>query len=240
MTARSPKAEAFRRGALCTAAAFALAAGLAACASQPRPIAAREPDPVTPTQQYHAEVARAPEQIAIAPHREGLSSNQQAALAEFVSHWRDNGGGDITVRAPNGGDLGISRFTADAMMSFMRRLGVPPDRLRLVGYEPLHSERPPVVADFARYTVAVPDCSRTWSDLTATGSNKAYSAFGCAVTADAAIQVADPRDLVAPETADAADNSRREVVLGKYRQGQLTSSAKDDQASGQVSQAQSQ
>jgi pilus assembly protein CpaD len=49
--------------------------------------------------------------------------------------------------------------------------------------------------------------------------------------------IANPADLLTPRQMDPADASRRENVLGKYRQGQMTSSAKDPQANGAVSDA---
>jgi pilus assembly protein CpaD len=49
-------------------------------------------------------------------------------------------------------------------------------------------------------------------------------------------QVADPRDLAAPAASQGSDALRRQYQLDKYRQGQVTSSSKDSQASGQVSQ----
>lgn len=230
-----------RRG-LTALGALTAAASLAACASDhARAHLAQAPEPLRPTEQFKAEVTRQPEQVALAPHAQGLSPNQQLALSTLVNDWRANGGGELTVRTPtDGGDPRVNSTMTESMVSYLMHLGVPASSIRRAGYEPTHSERPPVLVDFARYAVEVPDCSGEWGDVTATGSNRPYDHFGCAVTADAAVQIANPRDLVAPETADAADNSRREVVLNKYRQGQTTSSAKDDQASGQVSQQQSQ
>jgi pilus assembly protein CpaD len=80
------------------------------------------------------------------------------------------------------------------------------------------------------------DCSKTWDNLTSTGDNRPSTHFGCAVTANMGLQVADPRDLVTPKAADGYDDGRRLIVLDKYRQGAITSSTKDSQASGQVAQ----
>ena len=81
------------------------------------------------------------------------------------------------------------------------------------------------------------DCAKTWDNLTSTGTNQASRHFGCTVTANFAAQIANPKDLLAPAQMTAADNTRRAVVLGKYRKGETTSSAKDSQASGTVSSA---
>ena len=62
-----------------------------------------------------------------------------------------------------------------------------------------------------------------------------FDHFGCATTANIAAQVANARDFLAPAVETPADNARRQVVMGKYRLGIPTSSAKDDQADGKVS-----
>ena len=73
--------------------------------------------------------------------------------------------------------------------------------------------------------------------MAATGQNRAYAHFGCADAANLAAMVADPHDLTRPKTETPYDATRRETVLGKYRKGELTSSQKDDQATGAISQA---
>jgi pilus assembly protein CpaD len=57
------------------------------------------------------------------------------------------------------------------------------------------------------------------------------------VTANIAAQVANPEDLLGPRAETPIDSGRRATVLDKYRKGELTSSAKDDQSSGVVSKA---
>ena len=58
------------------------------------------------------------------------------------------------------------------------------------------------------------------------------------MTANIAAQIANPRDLIAPAVMTPGDNGRRAVVLDKYRKGDITSSAKDDQADGKTSSSQ--
>jgi len=178
-----------------------------------------------------------PDRVSLAIHAEGLSPNQQAALGDFVRRWRDSGGGPIEIGAPAAGaDPVLARRTADAICAFLYRLGAPANAIKIVGYDPAGSPNPPVYASFARVQPAVTDCSKTWDNQTSTGSNRPSTHFGCSVTANMAQQVADPHDLVAPAGGAGLDDGRRLVVLDKYRQGQVTSSSKDSQASGQVSQ----
>jgi pilus assembly protein CpaD len=207
--------------------------GLAACAStEPKtlPVAAK-----LPTEHFSAQVAETPEQVALGVHAEGLSANQQAALADFVGRWREAGGGAIVVKAPaDVADADQARSMSYAVQSQLQALGVPSERIQLAAYTAGES-RAPVLASFLRLTAQGPDCSGGWDNLTSTNSNEPYKHFGCALTANMAAQIADPRDLVSPPGLAPADNSRRQVVLGKYREGKVTASDKDTQASGAVS-----
>ena len=181
-------------------------------------------------------VEKAPEQLALGPHAEGLSAAQSAALSEFAATWRDSGGGDILIRAPRAGDqIAVSRSAA-ATQAALASLGVPRAALRVDAYDAAPGEaRPPVLVSFERYTATVADCSQQWDNLTSTGANRPSTHFGCAVTANFAAQLADPRDALRPAPTDASDASRRSNVLTAYRKGDVTSSKVDSQASGAVS-----
>jgi len=227
--ARSPSGRAI----LCSLALSALAA---ACASS-RPPEGTGLSALTPTQQYPLVSETVPDRVALAIHAEGLSPNQQAVLGDFMRRWRDGGGGPIQIGAPAAGaDPVLARRTADAICAFLYHLGAPAPLVKIVGYDPGGAANPPVVASFARAEPAVADCSKTWDNLTSTGANRPSTHFGCSVTSNIALQVADPNDLRTPAATAAADDGRRQVVLGKYRQGSVTSASKDSQASGQVSQ----
>lgn len=193
---------------------------------------------LNPLEQYKASVAEAPEQVQLAVHPEGLSDKQRAALEDFASRWRDAGGGDVLVKMParpSGDDTAALRATASAV-EFLEFKGLPPTQIHQQRYDAA-DPKAPIVAIFTRYEVSVPDCSKHWDNLTATNSNGPSKHLGCAVTSNLALMVADPRELNAPAARSPSDNSRRTVILGKYRDGKVTSSDKDEQASGAVSTA---
>ena len=221
------------------AAILIAAAGLQACASDPHAADAAKAKVLLPTEQFAVQVTNHPEQIALGLHSAGLSATQQAALGQFVSEWRDDGGGLVTVRAPtDGADSAAAARMQGEAVAYLVKLGVPRERLAVTGYVSNRAPGAPLLASYEKFEAQGPNCSGGWGNLTSTGSNKVYDHFGCAVTANIAAQIANPRDLLAPAAITPADNSRRAVVLGKYRQGQLTSSAKDDQADGKVSASQ--
>jgi pilus assembly protein CpaD len=207
--------------------------GLSACATHGP--AGYQKDALTPTEHYAAHVEETPDQMALGVHPDGLSPTQRAALADFVARWREAGSGAVVLKAPaDGPNADTARAMLYAVQSHLEALGVPAERIRLAAYT-ASDPHAPVLASFLHATAVGPDCSGGWDNLTSTNSNEPYSHFGCAITANIAAQIADPRDLVTPPSLGAGDNTRREVVLGKYRQGQLTASERDDQASGAVS-----
>jgi len=224
--------------ALTAAAAILAAAALSACTAMTEATGGPTGrEPITPSERYAIEVTRTPDDVALAPHAEGLSPAQRDALDDFVHRWRANEGGEVSVRAPaDARDPVSAQRTAESAAAYLRRQGVPAAELHLAIYQ-AGSAGAPVVASYMSYQAHGPDCAHTWDNLASTGSNLPSRHFGCTVTANFAAQIANAKDLVGPARLDPADNTRRENVLNKYRRGETTSSAKDDQASGTVSNA---
>lgn len=219
----------------------ACSAALVACAggkTAPQGAVAQIPDAPTPLDQYGISVSPKSEELALAPHGYGLSDAQRSALAAFARRWREAGTETIVVQAPSASGCGCDpRATARAAATALQGLGVPPSLLRLADYDAAGRADAPVVARYTRYTASADDCSGRWSNLVSTYDNAVTAHFACATTRNMAAMIADPRDLLRPSPDSPADNGRRAVVLDKYRLGQITSSVKDDQANGTVSQA---
>lgn len=209
---------------------IAAALALTACATSGPAGVAMAP---TPLDQWNAavQVTPVPDEIRLAAHPTGLSNNQARALDDFHSRWMQAEGGLIVISAPNAGGYRVGN---DARL-FLISQGVRADQVRLSGYDSTAKDAP-VVVGFQRFAVTTPKCG-SWDNFGGTFANEPQSNFGCAVTANMAAQVANPADLVAPRTMDPADPQRRGTVFDKYRKGETTSSTKDTQASGAVSQA---
>ena len=123
----------------------------------------------------------------------------------------------------------------DEAAAYLVQLGVPRERLQVMGYASNREPGAPILASYDHFEAQGPNCSGGWGDLTATGHNSTFGHFGCAVTANVAAQIANPRDLIAPAVMTPSDNMRRATILDKYRKGDVTSSTKDDQADGKTS-----
>ncbi len=212
------------------------AALLAACSTRPMVEGSVIHAPM-PLDQYAVGLHEAPDQVALSVHGEGVSAAQRQALAAFAERWRAAGSGWITVQTPSDcGDAGVNKAYAEAAISTLGVLGVPYEHVRMIGYAAGPGARPVVLASFAHTVAEAPDCRDVpWENLTATKDNRPYHRFGCTLAANLAAQIADPNDLRGDTPMAPGDNTRRMVVLDKYRLGKITSSDKDEQASGSVS-----
>jgi pilus assembly protein CpaD len=210
---------------------------LTACATDDAAIASGPP-PVTPTERYAIEVSQHPEELKLAPHAHGVSQAQVEALGEFAQRWTDHDGGPITMRAPShGGDPQAAYRTTEDARDVLVARGVDPGRIHIVSYDAGGEAAAPIVIGYAAYVARGPQCGREWDNMTATGSNREYANFGCAITANMAAQIGNAGDIVSPRPMDPSDAARRQAVLDHYRKGETTSSTKDDQANGAVSTA---
>ena len=187
---------------------------------------------LTPTEQFQVEVRSTPDEILLAPHGR-LSPAQESALADLAERWRDAGEGPIVIHAQSG----PAKRTARAAAHALHMAGVPGEFVRTEDAAAAEGAAAPVRVGYSRLVAVGPQCANIWGNLTHTAANTAHSTFGCAVTANLAVQTADPRDLIAPRTSYPADAVRRAVVLGKYRKGEKTSSERDDDERGDVSAA---
>ena len=219
--------------ALTSLTALAAAGALSACATPGGPD--RAASGITPTENYVVHVEQTPDQLALNPHATGLSDNQRAALAQFVARWRESGRADISIQTPASGDAAGVERTASDMINALLAAGVPSGQVRVGPYDA--GAGAPILANFLRYEARGPNCEGGWDNLSATKDNNPSAHFGCANTANFAAMIADPRDLLAPRASEPGDAARRASVLTRYRAGQVTSTARDDQAVGAVSNA---
>jgi pilus assembly protein CpaD len=171
------------------------------------------------------------------PPRRGLSAAQNQALDGLLGRWLAAEAREIVVSAPTGGTNGeIAGRMAVAARQRLVAMGAPAAKVRVMGYDAAGAPGAPLKVGFLRYVAQVPQCGG-WENITGTRNNTAYENFGCAVTANMAAQVANPEDLLSPRPETPIDSGRRATVLDKYRKGEVTSSAKDDQSNGVVSKA---
>ena len=205
------------------------ALALSACATPPKNRAA------TATEQWadKVQVVAHPDSIRLGIHYDGPSANQAAALSEFVDRWMQAEGGIIEVQAP----AGAAPRMISGVYQLLTAQGAPASAVKLSSYDPGGEPGAPIVVGFERFEAITPRCGLDWESLTRTRDNEAFGNFGCAITANIAAQVANPQDLIRPRNTTPVDAQRRTTVLDNYRRGEITASARDDQATGTVSKA---
>ena len=188
----------------------------------------------TPTEQYPLQAQTMTKTVNLRINAAGLSGNQRVALDQIAERasWTSGEPVDIEIITSAdpvaiaagrtvGGYL-MDHDVAGTSLSQLSQQGQPADI---------------VTVNIVNYRARTYACGQTWENLAATRNNTPYQNFGCAVSSNLAAQIADPRDLQTPRTATSVDMGRRSVVLDKYRKGEVTSSAKDDNANGAISDA---
>lgn len=192
---------------------------LGACVGGPASLGG-EP-PLTPTSRYQLQVEPNLDRIALAVHDSGLSPAQNGALQELVGRYRYVDAVPMVIEAPAGNDP-VALKTAYDIKSALTAYGVSPDRISLVSYA-APDPKAPVVVGYQTVRAVVPQCGTAWGNLGRSSDNQSASNFGCAVTANLAAQIEDPRDIQRPRAMTPADAGRRTVVFDLYRSGKPTS-----------------
>ena len=215
-----------------------LAALLAGCAStRPTSKQAAAPPALNPLDQNPVKAEVRPQELALGVHPDGsISPAQEAALASFVSTWAAGGRtAGVSVSTPSANAKGDPVLQARNVAARLAALGVPDAAIQVDTYDAGGDPAAPVVARFDALQAVAPDCVLNWDNLASTKSNEVSKHFGCANARNMAAMLADPHDLLNPRAMTPADAGRRAVVLDRYRLGQVTSTAKDEQAAGAVS-----
>jgi pilus assembly protein CpaD len=170
---------------------------------------------------------------------EKLGTLEREAVKYFAASYQEEGHGAVIISRPSNGpdDISALRAAADARAVMMAE-GVEPSQIAEGTYDGTGARAAPLIISYRTYNAVVPNCSdMSYWDFAWTGSNAELPSFGCAVASNLAAQIADASDLVGVQKMDPADLSRRGVVFSKYRNGEKTSSERNDDASGAISQA---
>lgn len=205
------------------AAAAALAVSQSGCMGAPAE--GLGPTPLTPTSRYSLQVEPGVDRMALAVHETGLSENQTSALRDMVNRFAAEGAPMLTVEAPSGDDP-VSSDVAWRIKGALEAHGVPSYQVRVVTYV-APDPRAPVLVGFDTVRATVPQCGQSWTNLARTGNNAGSSNFGCAVNANLAAQIANPRDIVTPRAMTPSDAGRRSVVIDHYRAGEQTAAVRE-------------
>jgi pilus assembly protein CpaD len=206
-------------------AAAAAASILALSGCMGLPAEGTEPRPINPISRFALAVEPGVERIALAVHETGPSANQNRALQEFAYRFSAEGAPVVRVEAPSGDDP-VSSEMAWSVRNALEALGVPGHQVQVVTYV-APDPRAPVLVGYDTVRASVPRCGTQWTNLARTASNAGHANFGCAVNANLAAQIANPRDIVTPRAMTPPDSGRRAVVFDRYRRGEPTAAVSE-------------
>jgi pilus assembly protein CpaD len=144
-----------------------------------------------------------------------------AQIDEFGSSYRAVGHGPLLVSTPTGsGDADAAARIAQAVRMQLVDKGVPYAAIAGGTYDAGGRASAPIVLSYTRYEAAAPNCQPVWKEnLANTFDNRVSDNFGCSINANLAAMIADPADLQVARAIDPRDAARRDVVMGKYREG---------------------
>lgn len=216
------------RALLVTVAAAAVLGGCASTGSSEAP-------PLTPLSRYSLRVEPGLDRIALAVHEDGLSANQQAAVDDLARRYMASGVGSVRVEGPAGEDPAAARQTW-AVRSALQSAGLPAERIVVASYA-APDPKAPILAGFETVRAVVPNCAAEPRDMGGRFSNASSVGLGCAVNANLAAQIADPRDIVGHRQISPPDSGRAAVVFDNYRKGEVTSAAQEPLVEGRIAQA---
>ena len=210
---------------------LAATATLGACASNGSP----DSQPLTPLSRYSLQVEPGLDRIALAVRDDGLSANQQAALNDLADRYMLSGVGQVRVEGPSGEDPAAARQTW-AVRTALEAAGLPAERIVIASYA-APDPRAPVLAGFETVRAVIPNCAAEPRSLGGRFSNEPSMGLGCAVNANIAAQIADPRDIVGHRPISPPDSGRAAVVFDNYRRGEVTSAPQEKLVEGRLARA---
>ncbi len=166
--------------------------------------------------------------LSFSGNNAGLMPDDAQRFEDFVAGYIQHGNGAISISAPAGRDASA------AIEYFGERLasaGVPRDRI-LVGTNATGDGK--VELGYIGYEATTAPCGDWSANYGDTASNRVSPNLGCANQHNFAAQIADPRDLVAPQPMGPGDAARRAAVYGNYKDGKPTGATLTPDQSGAV------
>jgi len=187
-----------------------------------------------PGSQFRLEVSTTRDVMPFRARVDGLSDNQRQALDKVAARagWAQDNPITLelfTSHAPQ------SINAASEMREYLQSHGVADEDILISHVNDVPDDIVSLnVVTFAMKPIV---CGQRWDNLAATFTNRPDNNFGCSISANFAAQINDPRHVVSPAQSTPVDVNRRNVIMQKYRAGQVTSSETNEAASAKISSA---
>jgi pilus assembly protein CpaD len=161
--------------------------------------------------------------LAVYRNTEGLTSAQRSKLGAFLADYRRQNADRLLIRAPSGtaNEEATMRAMEDVRSALMRA-GIPSSTVLLEPYYANGNPAAPLHLSYLRAVAQGPECPDWSENIGRDPQNMPWPNMGCATQANFAAMVDDPNDFVEPRTETARPGERRDVVWGKYVNGEQT------------------
>lgn len=209
------------RSLLTLCAVLLVATSLGGCWRSPRnqaPFTLANPNERHPIAVRQGEVAL---DLAVFNGATGLNQSQKGELYDFLRDYKAQSTGPLLVRTPSG--AAPSR-ASDEVGRTVHSAGI--NRASVV-FEPYFANgnpSAPLRLSYLRFVAEGPNCPDWSEDVGRDPLNLPWPNKGCATQRNLAAMVANPEDLVHPRGGTPRPGERRDVVWGKYVNGEPTGS----------------
>lgn len=228
-----------RKHALIAAACVALT-GLGACAGG----AAHEVPAhlaVSPLDRHEIKVVKRTRflEVDIDSRASELSQADRSRIRTFIAGYSRAGHGPLIVSLPqvsSNPQLALTAVAEARLIAWQNGVEYEEIKSEVHGGGSPVSE--PMILAYQAYDAIPPGCPPVYRfDLGDTAMNETMPFLGCSVRTNLAEMIVDPADLLGRRALEGADLMRREVILEKFRLGEMTASERNEQESGAVSTA---
>lgn len=163
--------------------------------------------------------------LSVSSRSRGLSNAQWDQLYRYLAGYQERGSAGLVVKTPSGSaNQAAAKRAYDDVRHAMRRAGISSRSVRVEPYYAKYDPAAPIRLSYLELVAKGPDCP-DWSENVARDpQNLPWPNMGCATQKNLAAMVADPQDFLTPHPEMPRPSERRDVVWGKYVNGDMTGS----------------
>ncbi len=166
----------------------------------------------------------------------GLNAEKKLELGGFISRFRRQGEGRVIISAPAGQPNEVAAFNVlNDVRDAMKSLGITRKMVTLSPYSPKGDPEAPIIVSYLGYSAQGPKCGFLTRDFGGEGRNLPGEQLSCAVQANVAAMIANPKDLIqardeAPRSGERRDIQWKKFLDGKYMGREKSSDQKSSLA----------
>jgi pilus assembly protein CpaD len=163
--------------------------------------------------------------LSVSSRSRGLSRAQWDQLYRYLAGYQEAGTGGLVIKTPRGSaNEAAAKRVYEDIRHAMRRAGVSPRGVRVEPYFAKYDPAAPLRLSYLELVAKGPDCPDWSENLARDPQNLPWPNMGCATQKNLAAMVADPEDFLSPHPEMPRPSERRDVVWGKYVNGEMTGS----------------